>query len=636
MAQSARTPFDYAPVEEQLRVLMDAPPLLTPPSPPCEHPASGPLRAALLDASEILSAHGPGYDADAPLAVFLAQAAGTGAIFRLRTIAHLLSEGYSGLVAAAMARSLLEDAAVWAWIAEDPRRDEAVVDQLAEEWRRLSRTLDRAGASHSSTRRWLLPPAWSAERGSTDPVPKLPATRTLIERLATPATAAPDPAEPIRFPGITTMAAVLAECGHFNRYAALLCPFEWDPEVSSTDDPFFGGGRLSPEVEAIVAHVAGAAALTICVLTSWSDPDPQPERAEILTRAGAATAALTLFADQVHRLGGIDSIEPDEACAPTPPSAPRHRVPRADLTVGTTWEPPPGQVEVVRRLAETLFEIATREGPALVAIPPVSRLRLMCLPVLASTAWAATTLAHEGRGTSDAAHSARQLLEEGCKWRWAMTGESIEQREARIEALLQEVAARADHVVEVASAQGIADDVLAPFVSPCGFDLADLRAHSGAPAELPKFSEAQLAASSEDAGVGGRWLVAAYSLLSQVTHHTPLGALHSMSPDGSTIESGAMSSQMEALAIDAGLTGARWIWRGLGTLMLGAPMADGRVFGPAELIAWRLRIDDACRRVHVAAAPLHGFLSSADLRSVGRNQPCPCTSGKKAKHCHLR
>jgi uncharacterized protein YecA (UPF0149 family) len=35
-------------------------------------------------------------------------------------------------------------------------------------------------------------------------------------------------------------------------------------------------------------------------------------------------------------------------------------------------------------------------------------------------------------------------------------------------------------------------------------------------------------------------------------------------------------------------------------------------------------------------APLFYRLSDDEIRSVGRNDPCPCGSGKKFKRCHGR
>jgi preprotein translocase subunit SecA len=31
-----------------------------------------------------------------------------------------------------------------------------------------------------------------------------------------------------------------------------------------------------------------------------------------------------------------------------------------------------------------------------------------------------------------------------------------------------------------------------------------------------------------------------------------------------------------------------------------------------------------------------GYVRASQAKRVGRNQPCPCGSGRKAKHCHGR
>lgn len=58
------------------------------------------------------------FDERAPLDRFLGTAAATASGSHLLTVEHLLREGVCGLQAAATARAMLDDALLWAWVAE--------------------------------------------------------------------------------------------------------------------------------------------------------------------------------------------------------------------------------------------------------------------------------------------------------------------------------------------------------------------------------------------------------------------------------------------------------------------------------------------------------------------------------------
>ncbi|HEX7096599.1 MAG TPA: SEC-C metal-binding domain-containing protein [Acidimicrobiales bacterium] len=49
-------------------------------------------------------------------------------------------------------------------------------------------------------------------------------------------------------------------------------------------------------------------------------------------------------------------------------------------------------------------------------------------------------------------------------------------------------------------------------------------------------------------------------------------------------------------------------------------------------------VDDAARRGEVVAATVRTAITEeyGKTKPVGRNDPCPCGSGRKYKHCHLR
>ena len=147
----SKTPFQLASRAEQAGSgCRAANPVMAAPALPNGPPGLMALREALRLAAERLAAYNPAYSLDDPIDVFLMQSAATGAAFRLHTISSLLDEGVCGLVAAAAARSLLEDAATWAWAAEDLDRVRIVADYLAAEWESLNKTAARSGVPNTS------------------------------------------------------------------------------------------------------------------------------------------------------------------------------------------------------------------------------------------------------------------------------------------------------------------------------------------------------------------------------------------------------------------------------------------------------------------------------------------------------
>ena len=203
------------------------------------------------------------------------------------------------------------------------------------------------------------------------------------------------------------------------------------------------------------------------------------------------------------------------------------------------------------------------------------------------------------------------------------------------QALIGQLADWRDDVAAKAAADGVTS-VIGPFIHPSGFKIDDLLVNINRSGPPPTWNEALDAASVESHGLGGPWARLAYSLLSQVTHHTPVAALHAMEADGDDLRSGAISPQLEALAVDVGCLGACWLWAHLAILQFGAPMRSGDEFGPERYQEWVARLRQAAAEVHVFARPLHGLLNKRNLQGLGRNDRCRCGSGDKAKYCHLR
>ena len=68
------------------------------------------------------------------------------------------------------------------------------------------------------------------------------------------------------------------------------------------------------------------------------------------------------------------------------------------------------------------------------------------------------------------------------------------------------------------------------------------------------------------------------------------------------------------------------VWLGLGCLVTSDRLVDAMVFSKEP---WKPdpELDQLSKR-------LRGKATLPSGRKIGRNEPCPCNSGKKWKHCH--
>ena len=186
--------------------------------------------------------------------------------------------------------------------------------------------------------------------------------------------------------------------------------------------------------------------------------------------------------------------------------------------------------------------------------------------------------------------------------------------------------------------QAACHPLLRPFVFPQA-DTTSWTLRSSSSTRGCPLSPAQCLANIRVVGPEGPgWLITAYSVLSQVTHQTPLGVIHGYHNDGTGRSAGWLSPPMEALAIEhsphdrsckAALVHGpnphrRCSRRRQRTVRSGRLRAVARS-GPSE----GSRSARPCR-----ARPRHLRAGTSSLSRLGRNAPCLCDSGRKSKQCH--
>jgi hypothetical protein len=92
------------------------------------------------------------------------------------------------------------------------------------------------------------------------------------------------------------------------------------------------------------------------------------------------------------------------------------------------------------------------------------------------------------------------------------------------------------------------------------------------------------------------WLETAYALLSQVTHATPLGYLHSVRHDGDTWVPNELSHEMLALTLDVASLGSAYCASITGLMLNDLSEPAKRQF--FKLNAAAVAVHHAARRIH--------------------------------------
>jgi hypothetical protein len=576
------------------------------------------------------------FDERAPLDRFLGTAAMTSSGSHLLTVEQLLREGVCGLQAAAIARALLDDALLWAWVAEQRDHREHVLGAAAvEEWDRLvAAAATGCGIGPMCVDRWR------------------PASLTELDRFRTPGSI-PDAsalaagvadgsisgavATMLRFDGLEIAVALLAECSHFNRFATLYAPIPLLPSADPGEGPFDVGGRLVGEVHSLVAQVAAQSFAAVCLATAGLHPGPLlgPMRsAPPLDPIVDAAIDVCDSAATVHGLGVPARPSPIRLQRGPPPG----REGTVRLTIDVPTHSEREAMDAIRSAGYRMFDAVYEAAPAINVVHPVSRLRCVVLPLYASTMWAFRTVAHETNVTAVAAFAARQLVEEAARWDWSVDAQlSQDEKVRRANGLLLDMKRSRRRILRSASSAGVTSTSVRAFIEPNGIDVLDLVSGSDGGEAVPMSPTAALSSIRTRGRETSGWLVTAYSVLSQVTHQTPLGMMHAFESDGTNAAAGPLSGPMEALAIDTACTAtARLLWC-IGPLLLGGlRRRDGAIFDPPAYYAWREESAALAAEVHRLAAPVHGIFSSNHIpfERLGRNDPCLCGSGRKAKQCH--
>lgn len=480
----------------------------------------------------------------------------------------MIGAGFGGTVLGSMARSLFVDGMRWLWILELPDRRRHLLGSLLEERTRLCTLLDESDTSCPNLPRWLMPIPDVADltgaSGSWLTAEPMPNDEHLVDHFLRqadrPLPAGSEPADShharvrqvLDLAGLRGAVLVLAHAGHGN-YLGLQSALSEDGAPAHD---------LRQDHEALFMQVAAAGAVATllgyaaAVPESWpTDVDREPFLEEAVHLATEIAAAAVVL----HRLGTRTRGPrgPERQPRVRPPIAAH---PRAILS-GQDLQPDIADSASVE-LATERFYSAVRDftfDPWAHGNPTLHEALNYGAGLSGLTA-AMSTYNQPGSGVVSA-FAGRMLLEESARlrWRFAVAGE--ERFRARASQYFDEFRSRRRKAINLLTGSGVSHrDAEHLFALPSNVQVVSphdrVAPHrTPLPSIRPMLREMGSAFGFAEPG----WLEVAYSLLSQVTHSTPIGLLHTIRRRDGGWHGNEISPEMLALALDVTCLGSAYM-----------------------------------------------------------------------------
>lgn len=587
-------------------------------------PATLKLRAATRALRLHLDSLPVDYDEQVAPDRFLAGLAFMLARNRYSCAESLIGASFGGALIGALARSVLVDGLRWLWIAQDDSRRVCLLGDLLEERSGI------AAVAHLDplTRvRMLMPvPAVADLTGSSRAgldAPSMPTDDELLDELFATPVATTQPAvsrlaatdgtgalQPNKFlqqahemldlAGLRGAAMVLAHAGHGNYLG----------QRSTLTEDGTPGFDLRSDHEALFMHVAAVGAFAVLVGSDAAAPDAWPhdvDRHAFLTTAAALAENVADAATAIH---GLAAKTKPGSRTPKQPASRRPSLLRGavlienDDVVGELVD-----IDYRLRALTEAFEnfIALVHRTAPVTTPPQDGIALhshLTYGAALSNVQAVHSTYDQPGGQVIALFAARSLLEEAARlaWRYSVPGEEAR---ARAKQYFDEFRHRQRQTIRILAGQGMKKDALRLFTLPANVLVppgVDTITKNRTP--IPS-----IAAMLRAFGAGSAdpdWLEAAYKLLSQVTHATPLGYLHCLRYLDAAWVPNDLSVEMFALSLDVSAFGGGYL---IGTMTV--------LFNDVSPVAQQhyRELRAAATAVHLAAREIHGLdLPTASAR----------------------
>lgn len=556
-------------------------------------------RALRLHLRELPSVVHHGREAD----LFLAEAAFPFARFCYESAEALIGAGFGGTVLGALARSVFVDGLRWQWIGEAPvERRTALLGSMLEERNGILDRLERHDATCPILPRWFAPLLGVTDLTGASPrwwqAPSMPDEQELLDTfLSRPQEAAPATSDEgdiqellassrqlLGLAGLRGAVMVLAHAGHGNLLGL----------QSSLAEDGVPGHDLRPDHEALFTHAAAVGVtvtlLGVCVAAPECWP-AEVDQKSFLARALELTGEIAAAATVLHGLGA--------ASAPTGGGQKiRSNAARRPIMRGSVVLP-----------AEDLMPDCNDAAPVLAAAERYEKHvhSWYTSPYAKGNPKLASVLAYGGAHSTfqavmtnvdnapvAAMFAARMLLEEAARFRWLTSETREDEFMARSKRYFDEFRSHKKKTISLLTSNGVPTPVARKLLElPSNVfegpdDIAKGRER------FPSIENMLLALGEPYAEPG--WLSVAYSLLSQVTHSTPIGVLHLLTIRGETVHLGEATPEMLGLALDVACLGSAHLL-GLGAVFLthGTPVAFAY---SNELRRLAAAVHDAARWTH--------------------------------------
>ncbi|WP_328674931.1 hypothetical protein [Streptomyces sp. NBC_00343] len=535
---------------------------------------------------------------------FLAESVFPFARWRYACADSLLGSGMGGTVVGALARSLFDDGLRWQWISQDPaERRAALVGSMLEERNRICGYLADHDASCPNLARWFVPLSGVTDLTGASlaalSAPSLPDEQELLDLfLASPAPPLPptvvggsveDLLDAAR--GMLTMSGlrgavmVLGHAGHGNLLGL-------QSSVAADGVP---GHDLRADHEALFVHVAAVGVTVTLLGVSAAVPEcwpPEVDQAGFLGQAMRLTEAVVAAAGAVHGLGDPKAVSRAPAKVRTRPQQLRLR-PEVLVASGSLLPDIADAGRVVAAAEEyDAFLSSWHTSPWAHGNP---KLASVLAYAGAHSTFATVMATYDQHAAVTAVFGARMLLEEAARFTWLTQEHDDEdafvQRSTRY---FDEFRARKKKTIELFAGNGVALAAAKKL-----FQLPDTVVEgpetiSKGRKPLPPIDEMLLAMAAPYPEPG--WLPVAYSLLSQVTHSTPIGLVHMARYQDGVLHAQDISPEMLALTLDTACLGsARLISLSALLLTHGSDDAQQYAHGLEERA---LAVHDTARLVH--------------------------------------
>jgi hypothetical protein len=477
---------------------------------------------------------------------------------------------------------------------------------MLEERNRLCVLLEREDVSCPILPRWLAPLVGVVDM-TGDPLtwldaPSMPDEDGLLnEFLARPSTSAVSvPASTevghaalveraralLDMVGLRGAVMILAHAGHGNLLGL---------QSSFTDDGM-PGHDLRADHEALFMQVAATGVTATLLGSSAAVPDLWPsdvEREPFLQRAVDLTADVATAAAAIHRLGAARRATP-QAVKGTAPRRNQLLRPGVILSVEDLL-PDVNSADEVITAAETYYDLAKGLVIDLRKHGQSNFHSLLAYTGAHSQLSAVMSTYNQPGSEVIAVFAARMLLEEAARIRWLFSTASDEALfEERSKQFFDEFRARRKKAIATLTSSGVPHaDAQRIFTLPDRVITPNDKIAKGRK-QLPPISQ-MLREMGEPFPEPG-WLEVAYSLLSQFTHSTPIGHLHTVRFYDDTAHGNEISPEMLGLSLDVACLGSAHLI-GLSAVLLTQGNSEARQHHE-DLLRQAGAVHSAARWVH--------------------------------------